>query len=408
MSFKGKFNELIRKTRKIKNRQEKKYLKKYATYSKNAIRMPDYGQPTIRSPFCRDSDRILHSFSFSRFSDKTQVFFWIESDIFQHRLLHVHLVSKISRYIAQILGLNEDLAESIALGHDIGHCPFGHDGEIFINKLCGKSNIGRFRHNYESAWFLQNIELQNLTLQTLDGIITHNGEIQERKIIPDRSSLSWETLNYEMKMLLNNQQNPNPKPKTMEGTLVRFADVISYISRDLRDAQNLSVIGFKDIPINVKNVLGNSNRAIINTLITDLIENSLGKDYISYSEVVSTALRELYGFNLKHIYLHEKKIKAHKFLEQAFSELWNQFLDDLEHERKESEIFKDHLEFNLNEIKTRYPEIKKLEDYPYYKENISKPNIIVRDFLAGMTDSYFLKSVNKYAPELEFKREIIN
>jgi dGTPase len=402
------YSDLIAKIEQRTNDYEKINFKEYATFSKDAIRKPDYGKTTMRPEFCRDADRIIHSLSFARFSDKTQVFFWINSDLFQHRLLHVQLVSKISRYIARIMNLNEDLTEAIALGHDIGHVPFGHDGEMFLSKLCNENGIGEFRHNYESVWFLNEIEMQNLTLQTCDGILCHNGEIHEQVIKPNKKNLSWERLEEEMHDVIFNPKNlkdPTPKPKTMEGALVRFVDVISYISRDIRDAEHLGMVFFKDLPNNVKSTLGNTNRGIINTLINDLVNNSLDKDSISYSLDVSNALQELYKFNLDNIYTHPKKKKAYDFISSAFNILWNRFLNDYENDDRNSEIFYDHFDYNLSDIKSRYPEISDLEKYPYYKKNIKNGKIVVRDFLAGCTDGYFLSLVQKYAPELEFKKE---
>jgi len=165
------------------------------------------------------------------------------------------------------------------------------------------------------------------------------------------------------------------------------------------------MVSFKDLPTNVKRILGDTNRGIINTLINDLVNISLDQDSISYSVDVSNALLELYQFNLTHIYKHPKKQMAYEFIESAFNILWNRFLDDFEKDRRSSEIFYDHFDYNLSDIKSRYPNIKNLDDYPYYKKNIKEGKIVVRDFLAGCTDGYFLSLVKKYAPDLEFKKE---
>lgn len=395
-------DELKDRTEKV----EEQILKPYATLSSEAIRKSGYGGRTLRPEFCRDADRIIHSLSFSRFADKTQVFFWVDSDLFQHRLMHVQLVSKIARYCAKILGLNEDLVEAISLGHDIGHCPFGHDGERFLSELCRENGIGFFRHNYESVWFLQEIEMQNLTLQTLDGILCHNGEIHKRKVRPDFNSLSWNVLKREMQSVQSNTRTPELVPKSMEAALVSYVDTISYISRDIREAESLGLVSFRDLPSNVKETLGASNREIINSLITDLINNSIDQDYIAYSQDTLNSLLDLYDFNYRNIYSHPKKKAAYGYLKSAFRLLWDKYLDDLEMDNRDSAIFYDHFKFNLKDIKSRYSYIKDLEDYPYYQMNKNdNPKVVVRDFIAGMTDGYFQTLVGKLNPRIVLEKE---
>jgi dGTPase len=385
----------------------------FATYE--AAILGPFGYPTnnatrrtsepesLRTAFTRDADRIIHSMSFSRYFDKTQVFFWIKSDIHSHRMLHVQLVSKLARYIARILRMNEDLVEAIALGHDIGHCPFGHDGEMVLRALCQNHGIGQLWHNYESVWFLQEIEMQNLTLPVLDGILCHNGESHHREYSPVRDQLSWNALDRDMEGLLTGKEN-DPKPKTLEACLVRLVDTISYISRDVQDAENLGILNFSDIPDSVKAALGTSNRDIINSLVTDLIVYSYGKDLVGYSEPVYNALQDLYRFNYKNIYtIHKKQMHIPK-ITQAFRTLWDHFYEDLIHKRKDSRIFTDHLELNLKQIAARNSAINSIETYPYAQYD---PKLIVRDFLAGMTDQYFWLTAKECDPTLDFEYEPI-
>lgn len=381
---------------------EKFWLRPEAYPSENAERRSNE-KPSFRPAFGRDADRILHSLSFARFFDKTQVFFWIKSDIHQHRMLHVQLVSKIARYVARMLRLNEDLVEAISLGHDIGHVPMGHDGERVLSDLCEKHKIGKFYHNYESVWFLQEIEMQNLTLPVLDGILCHNGERHHSKLEPDRKNLSWKNLDHEL-LMLSKGVNLDPVPKTLEACVVRFVDTISYISRDVMDAENLGFLKFEMIPENVKKVLGSSNRAIINTLTLDLLQNSNNHDYVAYSASIFSALQELYQFNYKNIYIHPDKLNYLPVMRNAFGTLWDHFYDDLIHHRTESKIYTDHLFFNLNQIRTRYPEINSLEKYPYAT---LPAEIIVRDFIAGCTDQYFWKLAQEIDPELKFNQKEI-
>ena len=172
--------------------QESESLSPLATLNKNAVRRIDERkiETGYRQAFSVDVDRILHSSAYARYIDKTQVFYLIKNDHITHRVLHVQLVSKIARTIGRFLGLNEDLIEAISLGHDIGHTPFGHDGERILSDICKKHGIGYFRHNVQSIQFLDKVERNgdgwNLCLQTLDGILCHDGEIHDRKMKPER------------------------------------------------------------------------------------------------------------------------------------------------------------------------------------------------------------------------------
>ncbi|WP_457559095.1 deoxyguanosinetriphosphate triphosphohydrolase family protein [Candidatus Harpocratesius sp.] len=359
---------------------------------------------SYRSTFVRDGDRIIHSLSYARYFDKTQVFFWIQSDMHQHRMLHVQLVSKLARVVARILGLNTDLVEAIALGHDIGHPPFGHDGEHILSQICQKNGIGSYHHNYGSVWFLQEIEHQNLSLPVLDGILGHNGEQQVPKIsLPQHDILSWHIFYKEMEDLRFDRA-VSLQPKTLEGILVRFIDVISYISRDILDAEHLRILSFSDIPDLVKSTLGTSNREIINTLVSDIIINSRNQPYIAYSQEIFHALETLYQFNLKNLYLHQDKKRCLPVLREAYYLLWDHYLSDYLRKDFTSKIFTDHIDLNLRLINTRFPEINNYDAYPYLK----KPaEIIIRDFIAGMTDQYFWKLVHDLDPSLEIPYQII-
>ena len=384
------------------NERDDLILGKFAYSNKLAKRkheeLPDY-----RSSFTRDADRIIHSLSFARYFDKTQAFFWVNSDIHQRRMLHVQLVSKIARELAIVFKLNQDLVEAIALGHDIGHVPFGHDGERILSNLCEKHGIGRYYHNFGSVHFLQEIEMQNLTLPVVDGILCHNGEKHHRLLHPSHVELTWENHEREIQGLIKKQEL-NIYPKTLEGSLVRVVDTISYISRDILDAEHMGLLKFSDIPNSVQKILGNTNRGIINSLISDLIKNSIDRNYIAYSEEVFNALTELYSFNLTKIYLHEDKLKPLKIIEKAFGILWDKYYDDLIQKKTGSKIFVDHLKLNLNQIKTRIPEINSLDKYPYTNQS---PEIIVRDFLAGMTDQYFWELAGEIDPSLVFHPETV-
>ena len=172
------------------NKSESETLSPFATRNTMGIRRTPGNklEADYRQAFSVDADRILHSLAYARYIDKTQVFYLVKNDHITHRVLHVQLVSKIARTIGRFLRLNEDLLEAIALGHDIGHTPFGHDGERFLSSICAKNGIGYFHHNLQSVQFLEKVERKgrgwNLCLQTLDGILCHDGEIHNERLVP--------------------------------------------------------------------------------------------------------------------------------------------------------------------------------------------------------------------------------
>jgi len=328
-----------------------------------------------RQAFAVDADRILHSRSYTRYIDKTQVFYLIRNDHITHRVLHVQLVSKIARTIGRFLRLNEDLIEAIALGHDIGHAPFGHDGERILSDLCQSHGIGHFLHNLQSVQFLERVERKgrgwNLTLQTLDGILTHDGEVHDKHLMPCGAK-SFRDLEAEM-AAKRRQPDLRLTPMTMEGCVVRMADTISYIGRDIEDAIRLGVVTREDIPEECARVLGRTNGAIVYSLVTDILANSHGQPYLSFSSEVSSALKRLKRFNLERIYLN-RRIKCHgRRIADLFHLLFERYLADIVEDRRDSVIFRGFLQDMAPEYLAAH-----------------RPAEIVRDFIAGMTDRYFL------------------
>lgn len=328
-----------------------------------------------RQAFALDADRILHSRAYTRYIDKTQVFYLIRNDHITHRVLHVQLVSKIARTIGRFLDLNEDLIEAVALGHDIGHTPFGHDGERYLSRLCRHAGIGAFLHNVQSIQFLDRLERKgrgwNLCLQTLDGILCHDGEIHNQLLQP-RGHKSFETLREEM---ARKKQDPDHAlmPMTLEGCVVRMADTVAYIGRDLEDAIRLGVIRRSDIPRDVSLVLGNSNGTIVYNLVTDIIHHSHGRPCITFSDEVSQALKRLKQFNLSRIYLNSTIKKDADTIRVLFDYLFETYLNDLATGNHASKIYSNF----LSEMSADYV-------------GSHQPAEIVRDFIAGMTDRYFL------------------
>jgi dGTPase len=329
-----------------------------------------------RQAFSQDVDRILHSLAYTRYIDKTQVFYLTRNDHITHRVLHVQLVSKIARTIGRFLGLNEDLIEAVALGHDIGHTPFGHDGERFLSDLCRSHGIGHFLHNVQSVQFLDRVERKgvgwNLCLQTLDGILCHDGEVHNRALRPKRGK-SFETLEAEMAQKKADPAKPLI-PMTLEGCVVRMADTISYIGRDIEDAIRLDYIKRSDLPSESVRILGRTNGTIVYNLVTDVIENSFRRSFISFSPQVSEALIKLKTFNLERIY-QNPKIKRHLGeIQHLFHMLFERYAADIEQENVDSAIFTNFLA-DMSDA---------------YVGNHSTCEI-VRDFIAGMTDQYFLR-----------------
>jgi len=360
------------------NARESHFLSPQAAMSKDAIRRRPDQQIAMghRQDYAVDSDRILHSLAYTRYIDKTQVFYLVDNDHITHRVLHVQLVSKISRTIGRFLDLNEDLIEAIALGHDIGHCPFGHDGERCLSELCDSSGIGPFLHNLQSVRFLDRIERKgrgcNLTLQVLDGILCHDGEIHNQALSPKRQK-TFEGLDQE---IIKKAADPDfpLTPMTLEACVVRMADTIAYIGRDIEDAIRLSLIERKDLPAHSTRVLGETNGTIVYNLVSDIINNSLDKPAIAFSEETSEALRALKVFNLNRIYLNPKMKPDHGKIKHLFELLFERYLQDLSQDNQRSIIF---TEF-LHGMSKAY-------------RNHSSVTEIVRDFISGMTDDYFLR-----------------
>lgn len=356
---------------------EKERLSPYATLSTQAIRK-EYEQSIIdghRESFAVDADRILHSLAYSRYIDKTQVFYLIKNDHITHRVLHVQLVSKIARTIGHLLRLNEDLIEAIALGHDIGHTPFGHDGERFLSDLSKEYGLGNFLHNVQGVRFLQVIEKKgagwNLSLQVLDGILCHNGEVHNPKLYPDKDK-DFKRLDSEIKSMTENREF-SAWPMTIEGCVVRMADTISYIGRDIEDAIRLGLIKREEIPQYCRRILGETNGTIVYTLVEDLIVESLEKPFISFSPDVANAMKKLKDFNQDVIYTNPYAKKQTDKLKLMFELLFERYYKDLESGNDNSVIFKEF----LSGISSQY-------------RNNTPKAMIVRDFIAGMTDDYFL------------------
>ena len=366
---------------KINFLKKEENLSEYATKSSESIRLKDLTDDDIRPSFFRDIDRIIHSLSYSRYADKTQVFPYKENDHISKRMIHVQLVSKIARTIGRALNLNEDLIEAIALGHDIGHTPLGHEGEYILDEISMRELGERFAHNIQSVrhcMFVENKgEGLNLSIQVLDGIMCHNGEILSNEYTPMKKDREEFLKEYELayKDLEATKKN---RPMTLEGCVVRISDVIGYIGRDIEDAILLGKINRNEIPKEISQVLGTTNKEIINTIILDIIKQSINKPYIKMSEEVYKALFSLKKFNSKYIYSKSMTEEEKSYYKAGMNKIFNRYLNDIEKNNEQSIIYQIFLN---NQTST------------YQKETTSKRKVI--DFIAGMTDDLFLSEIEK-------------
>lgn len=356
------------------------FLSEYATKSSEAVRLKEEDETNdIRTPFFRDIDRIIHSLSYTRYMDKTQVFTHNQNDHVSKRITHVQMVSKIARTIGRGLNLNEDLIEAIALGHDIGHTPLGHEGEALLNEISLKELNEYFAHNIQSVRHLNIVEKDgkglNLCIQVLDGIMCHNGEILSPIYKPQKKDAKEVIREFEESYRDLKKANQN-RPMTLEGCVVRISDVIGYIGRDIEDAIMIGKIKREEIPQNIVDVLGCTNKEIINTIILDIINHSMGKPYIKMSEDVYKALFDLKTFNYQHIYCYSMTLDDKEKYRKGMYKIYQRYLNDILNENHKSIIYS----------------FIDAQDVHYLEQTSSKR--IVIDFIAGMTDEMFLREIS--------------
>jgi dGTPase len=363
---------LLQKCRSLAEKHEEAAFQKKAAFSKDHSRY--YGaENDHRLPYKRDVDRIIHSKAYARYIDKTQVAYLVHNDHITHRSLHVQLVSNFARGIAEILGLNLDLVEAISLGHDVGHPPFGHEGEGYLSQLSQEYGGGQFAHPLQSCRLFTEIEPLNLGLAVYDGFLCHDGGMCGTKFIPNYGK-SWDDhfAEREQKMA---DPDKNIWPATLEGCLVKMCDTMSYLGRDMEDAIILGLLDREEIP---STVLGKTNRQMLSVLACDVIKHSYQKDYIAFSDEVYEALKAIRKFNFDKIYSHPKLKVESKKIEKSYRILFEHLLDELIAEKKNSYIWKNFIQ-------------NKAESY------IAKtaPVTMVVDYISGMTDTYFVRTFEK-------------
>ncbi len=299
-----------------------------AASSKSKGRREPEKECSVRTTFQRDRDRITHSKAFRRLKHKTQVFISPEGDHYRTRLTHTLEVSQIARTAARALRLNEDLTEAISLGHDLGHTPFGHAGEIALDEIYSDG----FRHNEQSLRIvdiLENGKGLNLTWEVRDGILNHTGK---------------------------------KKPSTLEGQIVKIADRIAYINHDIDDALRAGILKKEDLPESPVLILGNSSSQRIDGLVGDLIESSLNRDNIELSLEIEQAMRELRRFLFDNVYVGSAAKKEDLKIRNMFKILYEYFIN------------------NPQEIQTN-------DSFLSVKDPLERR---VCDYIAGMTDRYFI------------------
>lgn len=335
-----------------------------------------------RPTFVHDIDKIMHCPYYNRYTDKTQVFSLCKNDDITRRSLHVQLVSRIARTIGTVLHLNLDLIEAIALGHDIGHPPFAHTGEAYLDQLYHKHTGRYFFHNVHSVRVLDGIYPYNISLQTLDGILCHNGEMELDILYPYELKSFAEFDRMVERCYEDKEYTKKLMPSTLEGAVVRLSDIIAYLGKDRQDAMRARMM---DENAFTNEGIGSINAEIINNLVVNIIENSYGKPYIKLDTTHFKALKRSKRDNYDKIYNNAVAFaKLDVTVKPMMEEVYGQLLDDLKNNCESSPIFKYHIDY---------------VNRSYYKRSapyeLADPNQLVVDYIASMTDNYFIE-LHKY------------
>lgn len=335
-------------------------------------------QSSWKGPFLQDVDKIMHCPYFSRYADKTQVFSLFRNDDLTRRSLHVQFVSRIARNIGKALGLNLELIEAIALGHDIGHPAFAHTGESLLDKLYFAHTGRHFLHNIHSVRVLDKIHPYNLTLEVLQGIASHNGELELAQYSPVPVKDFAEFDEMMEKCVLDKQYADKIMPSTLEGAVVRISDIIAYLGKDRQDA-----ILAKAVPEDefLDEKLGATDQEMVENLVQNVIENSYGKPYIKLDDEHFKALKEAKKANYERIYNRAGELTGlSKVVQPMMEETYNQLLEDLQKGNITSPIFTHHIEH-----------VNKKTPFRGQAYGAEEPNQLVVDYIASMTDDYFIE-----------------
>ena len=377
---------------KILQDKAKNTLSPFAFSDENVIRRyPERDRATaLRPPFIRDTDKILHCPFYNRYADKTQVFSFYKNDDISRRGLHVQLVSRIARTIGRALNLNLELIEAIALGHDIGHTPFGHAGESILDEIYDAHTGRRFSHNIHSVRVLDGIFPYNISLQTLNGIAAHDGELELCTYKPAPLT-DFAEFDRQIDACYQNKENVKKLvPATLEGCVVRISDIIAYLGKDRQDAERTHLL---ETDAFSEGKIGTINAQIINNLMVNIVENSYGKPYICMDDAHFKALQKAKSDNYEQIYRNPEMTGIfEENVRPMMEQLYEKLLTDLRQKNQDSVIYTHHIKY-VSEIHYERP-------MPYLE---TEPNQVVVDYIASMTDDYFLDLYHHLFPKSSLK-----
>lgn len=375
----------------IKEKAEGSFAKLAFDEEKVIRRNPEKDKANIiRTAFIRDCDKIIHCPFYNRYADKTQVFSFYKNDDISRRALHVQLVSRIARTIGKALNLNLDLIEAISLGHDIGHTPFGHSGEYILDELFFERTGRHFCHNIHSVRVLDRIFPYNISLQTLSGIAAHDGEMEMNEYHPAPLS-GFDDFDKQIEDCYIDKANVRKLvPSTLEGCVMRISDIIAYLGKDRQDAERAKIISGEEFE---NGAIGSINAELINNLIVNIVENSYGKPYIKMDETHFEALKEAKAENYSLIYMDARvQAEIEKSVHLMMAQMYDRLLYDLVAQKKYSPVFTHHIDY----VNSAHYE----RSSPYESED---PNQIVVDYIAGMTDDYFVDLYSYLFPDSDIK-----
>lgn len=387
----GKYNSLSKELQeRIIEDRTNHLVNPYAFKDENVVRRRmDHDKANLWRPaFVRDCEKIMHLPLYNRYADKTQVFSLYKNDDISRRAQHVQLVSRIARNIGSLLGLNLDLIEAISLGHDIGHTPFGHAGENKLSELYNGQTGKYFKHNVHSVRVLDKMCPLNLSLQTLDGILAHNGELELKEYSPKLYSDFQIFDEHINECYINKNADRALIPATLEACVMRVSDIIAYLGKDRQDAVKIGLVNDTEQSYQ-KSKLGNQNAEIINNMIVNIVENSYGKPYLKmdddYFEAFSAGKKENYEI----IYRDDRVEDVYKNgVYPMMEQIYERMLADAKSHNKDSFLYKHHIAY-IKDMTKYYSTVD-------YEENDS--NDMVVDYIASMTDDYFVDLYNNLFP----------
>ena len=365
----------------------------YACPDADSIRRSDAERDrdtAMRPAFLRDAEKILHLPAYNRLAGKTQVFSFRANDGLCRRGLHVQLVARVARDIGRALGLNLDLVEAIGLGHDIGHTPFGHAGERFLNNIYHERCGRWFFHNVQSVRVIDDLGGRNVSLQTLDGVLCHNGEF-EQQVFGTSGLTSFDEFDQVVDSCWNTGDDAigRLRPMTLEGCVVRISDIIAYVGKDRQDAVRAGLLtedAFDD------GMGGAYNSWALGAFVADVVENSIGKDHIEMSPEGFAELRRAKRENYQKIYgTAEVNGDFSADVAELFYTLYMHELDAIKAADESSAIFAHHI----------LPTARRLSHYGRTYEWESDPDQTVVDFISAMTDDYFIDTCKQLYPQSE-------